>query len=1053
MASATSSAEQSSFGRGSGSGEEDAAVSAYNPPGGTSSKNSSGSAVYVEGPSDHADNVKFYTLCVALERAEKATLKPRQRVRLFFNRRLVDTSTKQTMYPLVRLIVPQVDNARKRYGIRETLLKGLVRESIGLSKTSALGLKINHYKDERYAGPHSGRLPGVVEDVLRERGNGPGDAGNKLTVKEANQELDKLARAADNDERRLILRGLLNKMNSVEFKWILNIVIGDKMNIKIKHESFLRALHDDALDQYNSHLNLRRVCAQCRDPSVRLRAEVTLFKPFKPMLGYKPSSNMTCLDGFGGEPFAVEPKLDGERLLVHWARRDPGAVKVFSRQGLDMGKMYRYNEALQAQLEHALLADECIVDGELVLYDQTTGKYAAFGANRTEAAEAAEAFANQEENESDRWLCFMAFDLIYVKSHLVPSDRQQSLTGLTYKERRDLLHKVIRPTPHKVEIIASVIVDRIDKKERYNEMFDALDEVMEDRGEGLMLKSISSTYDLDQRRRESWVKVKPEYFAALNDELDVIVLGGYLADGQRRTGGASHWMLGLAKDPTDGGLPTQFYSFGKVGTGYSLQELHQLRSQLKAGEHRWEGTPEHLMGWKPAKASDRPDFWYEPSKSVILTVIGAEIVPSPHWSSGYVIRFPRVKRIRWPSDKPWHACLRFTELREVHARNRGGLSLSRMESGQRAASGREGARKKPTKRARTAVGMVPAQFTAVARAIREKANSESKLFAGHNVLIIPFDVSPPLQFRHVNGEIKIVQTNTDLAVLLENNGATYIATAPRNKRIDYVLVHSEVSPQRLQNIIETDKVDLLFVDWALANLARGELVVPKFRDYYHMCSATRETYGNIDRFGDHQTEPTSAQALKALLSRVQLETDREHASQRRRRGGARSLSCPSPTFSVPSPSLLSSAPSPTAHRGNRAENVAFAVRTLLEDEDDPLLTHSTPLRACVLYFDRFTLLRTSSGDEEVDRPDFLVSRMAVLVSLARMHGADVRYEFTQEVTHVIMDPASPLAAKHLQEVDAVLAFRRRISIGKDRSAHEPLITQDFSAKPFRADFS
>ena len=69
--------------------------------------------------------------------------------------------------------------------------------------------------------------------------------------------------------------------------------------------------------------------------------------------------------------------------------------------------------------------------------------------------------------------------------------------------------------------------------------------------------------------------------------MDLILLGGYYGEGKRRTGGVSHFLLGLLeKEPTPSELEAykdrrtpspRCYTFCKVGSGYSLERLRELR--------------------------------------------------------------------------------------------------------------------------------------------------------------------------------------------------------------------------------------------------------------------------------------------------------------------------------------------------------------------------------------------------------------------------------------------------------------------------------------------
>jgi ATP-dependent DNA ligase len=56
--------------------------------------------------------------------------------------------------------------------------------------------------------------------------------------------------------------------------------------------------------------------------------------------------------------------------------------------------------------------------------------------------------------------------------------------------------------------------------------------------------------------------------------------------------------------------------------------------------------PEFLCGWAPRTAEEVPDVVIEPKNSIVLELVGAELVPSTDMNSGYYLRFPRVLRRR-----------------------------------------------------------------------------------------------------------------------------------------------------------------------------------------------------------------------------------------------------------------------------------------------------------------------------------------------------------------------------------------------------------------------
>ncbi|RHY24167.1 hypothetical protein DYB25_001643, partial [Aphanomyces astaci] len=171
-----------------------------------------------------------------------------------------------------------------------------------------------------------------------------------------------------------------------------------------------------------------------------------------------------------------------------------------------------------------------------------------------------------------------------------------------------------------------------------------------------------------------WIKLKPDY-AGMTQHLDVLVLGGYYGEGQRRGGAVSHFLLGVLQHPIDPNhVPKDIpvVSFCKVGTGYSLEELDTLRVQLAPHWRPWEPIsdkrPAHFRGWAP-KGDVRPDVWLPPDQSVCMEVYGFELTYSTQFQTGLTLRFPRLKAIRY--DKQWHECLTLSQLNALKGQQLG----------------------------------------------------------------------------------------------------------------------------------------------------------------------------------------------------------------------------------------------------------------------------------------------------------------------------------------------------------------------------------------------
>lgn len=94
------------------------------------------------------------------------------------------------------------------------------------------------------------------------------------------------------------------------------------------------------------------------------------------------------------------------------------------------------------------------------------------------------------------------------------------------------------------------------------ECIDALNDAIDSREEGIMVKDPESIYKPNVRKG-GWYKLKPDYIGGLMDELDVLVVGGYFGVGSR-SHMMSHFLCAVAVPAADGEHPSIFHSFCRV---------------------------------------------------------------------------------------------------------------------------------------------------------------------------------------------------------------------------------------------------------------------------------------------------------------------------------------------------------------------------------------------------------------------------------------------------------------------------------------------------------
>ena len=223
-----------------------------------------------------------------------------------------------------------------------------------------------------------------------------------------------------------------------------------------------------------------------------------------------------------------------------------------------------------------------------------------------------------------------------------------------------------------------------------------MNDAIDSRLEGIVVKNPDSVYRPAIRNGSGWYKVKPDYMLGLNDDLDLLIVGGYYGEG-RRSGLLSHFLLAVAYDgdsddanktiskgdkeldfedesdkkemdeeKTKVWLPKVFYSFCKIGSGYTMKELNDFNQKLK---DKWKtydkkNPPKHLQ-----VTHEKPDMWIEPKDSLIVQVKAVEISVSEKYKAGVSLRFPRLDAFR--PDKSWFECMKLSELNDLYKKNEG----------------------------------------------------------------------------------------------------------------------------------------------------------------------------------------------------------------------------------------------------------------------------------------------------------------------------------------------------------------------------------------------
>jgi DNA ligase-4 len=373
------------------------------------------------------------------------------------------------------------------------------------------------------------------------------------------------------------------------------------------------------------------------------------------------------------------------------------------------------------------------------------------------------------------------------------------------------------------------------------DLIGALNDAIDRREEGLMVKHPNSLYRPDKRKGSGWIKIKPEYVDSLSDQLDLVIIGGYYGTGRRRGGMISHFMCGVAvqaDDPAD--KPIVFHSFCKVGTGYTLNELKQLGQKLQPYWQPFDtrNPPKSIVlapGFK-----EKPDVWIQPSQSQVVQIKAAEIISSDKFQTGCTLRFPRLERIR--NDKPWYDCMTLQQLATVRTIGEGRLTHQHLgaedvEDGTPRKKSRMTVRL-PKKRV-VALQFQPADVSSVTQV--------SKMFDS-------------LEFCIVNGPAS--HSKSDLEKSIVEHGGSFVQSPGQET---FCVVAARVTA-RVKNIISAGVYDVVKADWLIHCLELGHHLQFLPSHMLHTSPKTAAQFADdFDAYGDSYTDDVDETELKKIF--------------------------------------------------------------------------------------------------------------------------------------------------------------------------------------------
>lgn len=423
--------------------------------------------------------------------------------------------------------------------------------------------------------------------------------------KVAEKEKDGMSESVSQDKKRGEIANLISSAEPLEARYLVRTVLGH-LRIGVAEGTIRDALADAffdgenteeiqrAYDFTNDFTEVAKACRKGVDAVEKL--ELELFRPVNSMLAKKAES---IEEGFEkvGKPAVVDTKFDGMRAQIHIKN---GEVRVFTRRLENVTE--QFPDVVDKVKEH-VDAENCILDTEIVGFDPEDGSMIEFQKLSKRIKRKYEIQKLKEEIPVE----VRPFDLIYLEEPILEEN---------YRDRLDKLEDIVNEEKRELRLVDRAITDSEEKVQELQQ------KSLSEGHEGIMMKKLDAEYKPGSRVGYM-VKLKP-----VMETLDLAIVAAKWSEGER-AGWLGRLFLGCYNEETG-----EYEEVGKMATGLTEEQLEEITERLKPLIEKEEGRK----------------VWVKPE--IIVEVEYEEIQESPTYSSGYALRFPRLKNFRDDKENP-----------------------------------------------------------------------------------------------------------------------------------------------------------------------------------------------------------------------------------------------------------------------------------------------------------------------------------------------------------------------------------------------------------------
>jgi DNA ligase-1 len=453
----------------------------------------------------------------------------------------------------------------------------------------------------------SGEMGEAIAIFWPERAIRADESAEPVTLNDLADAFDDLASTGNQENKKEILGRLFVRCRDPrEAAYLAKIIFGD-LRTGVR-EGVLQAAVAEAFEKPLAQVQRCHLLVGDLDEVAKLAkhdqlcdARFKLFHPIQFMLATPKENANELAETFAGRTFYAEDKLDGIRAQVH---KSADRIAIYTRT-LD-----RIDESFpDVVAKLSKLPGEFLLDGEIVPWRD--GRVLPFAHIQRRLGRKVLTKKILNDNPCE----FIAFDILYRDGELLMekplAERRSFLTDLA-----GCLSSAEAETRGGQLLTTALtnVVTAIDIEGTFNIARSC-------RNEGLVLKDPQSIYS-PGRRGQMWFKLKT-YLPTF----DCVVTAAEYGHGKRR-GTLSDYTFAVWNGD-------ELVNVGKAYSGVTDEEIAQL-TELFHQLSRANNGHVHLV---------------EPK--VVLEIACDQIQKSERHASGYALRFPRIKRIRWdksPAD-------------------------------------------------------------------------------------------------------------------------------------------------------------------------------------------------------------------------------------------------------------------------------------------------------------------------------------------------------------------------------------------------------------------